>query len=58
VGTAAALNRVMALPELQQRNTGAGMEIFLASSQEMLALMRSDAVQIKKIVDFAGIKPE
>ena len=50
--------RVMTLPELQQRITGAGMEIFLARSQEMLALMRSDAVQMKKIVDFAGIKPE
>jgi tripartite-type tricarboxylate transporter receptor subunit TctC len=50
--------RVMALPELQQRITGAGMEIFLAGSHEMLALMRGDAVQTKKIVDAAGIKPE
>jgi tripartite-type tricarboxylate transporter receptor subunit TctC len=50
--------RVMAQPELQQRITGAGMEIFLAGSQEMVALMRTDAVQVRKIVDFAGIKPE
>lgn len=52
------LRRVMAMPDVQQRFTGGGLEVFLATSAEMGAILRRDAEQIKKIVDFAGIKPE
>jgi tripartite-type tricarboxylate transporter receptor subunit TctC len=52
------LARVMAIPEVQQRFIGAGFETFVTSAAEMGSLMRRDAEQIKKIVDFAGIKPE
>jgi hypothetical protein len=46
------------MPVVQQRFINSGMEIFLAASTEMGNIMRNDAEQIKKIVDFAGIKPE
>jgi tripartite-type tricarboxylate transporter receptor subunit TctC len=52
------LQRVMAMPAVQQRFIGGGMEIFVTSAAEMGSLLRRDAEQIKKIVDFAGIKPE
>jgi tripartite-type tricarboxylate transporter receptor subunit TctC len=52
------IRRVMAMPVVQQRFIDSGMEIFLAASTEMGNIMRNDAEQIKKIVDFAGIKPE
>jgi tripartite-type tricarboxylate transporter receptor subunit TctC len=52
------IRRVMAMPVVQQRFLNGGMEIFLATSTEIGNIMRNDAEQIKKIVDFAGIKPE
>ena len=52
------LQRVMAMPDVQQRFVNGGMEIFVTSAAEMGRLLRRDADQIKKIVDFAGIKPE
>jgi tripartite-type tricarboxylate transporter receptor subunit TctC len=52
------LARVMAIPEVQQRFIGAGFETFVTSAADMGSQMRRDAEQIKKIVDFAGIKPE
>jgi tripartite-type tricarboxylate transporter receptor subunit TctC len=52
------LKRVMALPEVQQRFIGAGMEIFVTSAAEMNAIQRRDVAQMKQIVESAGIKPE
>jgi tripartite-type tricarboxylate transporter receptor subunit TctC len=52
------IRRVMAMPEVQKRLTSGGLELFPKTGSEMMAIMRSDADQIKKIVDFAGIKPE
>lgn len=52
------VQRVMAMPDLQQRLVGAGLEISVTSAAEMGRMLRTDAEQIKKIVDFAGIKPE
>jgi tripartite-type tricarboxylate transporter receptor subunit TctC len=52
------LRRVMAMPEVQQRFIGGGMEIFVTSAAEMASIQRRDVEQMKKIVDSAGIKPE
>jgi tripartite-type tricarboxylate transporter receptor subunit TctC len=52
------LQRVMALPEVQQRFLGAGMEIFVTSAAEMASIQRRDVEQMKNIVESAGIKPE
>ena len=52
------IHRVMALPDVRQRLTGAGIDVFVTTSAEMGAVLRNDVDQIRKIVDFAGIKPE
>ena len=52
------LRTVMAIPEVQQRFLNGGLEVFFNTGAEMGAIMKTDADQIKKIVDFAGIKPE
>ena len=52
------IRKVMALPEVVQRIASGGMEVSFVSAAEMGALMRTDAEKVKKIVDFAGIKPE
>jgi tripartite-type tricarboxylate transporter receptor subunit TctC len=52
------LQRVMAMPDVQQRFIGGGMEIFVTSAAEMASIQRRDVEQMKKIVDSAGIKPE
>jgi tripartite-type tricarboxylate transporter receptor subunit TctC len=52
------LRRVMAMPDVQQRFIGGGMEIFVTSAAEMASIQRRDVEQMKKIVDSAGIKPE
>ncbi|MBC7779694.1 MAG: tripartite tricarboxylate transporter substrate binding protein [Proteobacteria bacterium] len=52
------LRKVMTLPEVVQRVAGGGLEVAFVSATEMGATMRSDAEQLRKIVEFAGIKPE
>lgn len=49
---------VMTQPELAKRLAAAGMEVAFVPGKEMGALMRADAEQIRRIVEFAGIKPE
>jgi tripartite-type tricarboxylate transporter receptor subunit TctC len=52
------IRRVMAMPEVVQRITSGGLEPFLTTGAEMGQLMKADADNVKKVVDFAGIKPE
>jgi tripartite-type tricarboxylate transporter receptor subunit TctC len=52
------LRKVMALPEAAQKVAGGGLEVAFASAAEMMATMRTDAEQLRRIVEFAGIKPE
>ena len=52
------IRKVVAMPEVVQRVSSGGMEVAFVGAAEMGALMRADAEQIKKIIDFAGIKPE
>ena len=52
------IRRVMAMPEVVQRITSGGLEPFLTTGVEMGQLMKADADNVKKVVDFAGIKPE
>ncbi|MCA3071038.1 MAG: tripartite tricarboxylate transporter substrate binding protein [Rhodocyclaceae bacterium] len=52
------LRKVMALPEVAQKVAGGGLEVAFASGAEMMATMRTDAEQLRRIVEFAGIKPE
>ncbi len=52
------LRKVMALPEVAQKVAGGGLEVAFASGAEMMSTMRTDAEQLRRIVEFAGIKPE
>ncbi|MEI6318081.1 MAG: tripartite tricarboxylate transporter substrate-binding protein [Pseudomonadota bacterium] len=52
------LRKVMASPEVAQKVAGGGLEVAFANGAEMMATMRSDAEQLRRIVEFAGIKPE
>lgn len=52
------LRKVMAAPEVAQKVAGGGLEVAFANGAEMMAAMRSDAEQLRRIVEFAGIKPE
>jgi len=52
------LRKVMAQPGIAQRVAGGGMEVAFVNGAEMGATMRSDAEQLRKIIEFAGIKPE
>ena len=52
------LRTVMALPDVAKRVSGGGLEVAFASGNEMGALMRADAEQLRRIVEVAGIKPE
>ena len=49
---------VVAIPEVGRKMFAAGLEAGFMSGEEMGALLRSDAESMKKIVAFAGIKPE
>ncbi|MFN7750779.1 MAG: Bug family tripartite tricarboxylate transporter substrate binding protein [Pseudomonadota bacterium] len=52
------LRAVMGQPEVGKRLATAGMEVAFVPGKEMAAILRSDADQIRRIVEFAGIKPE
>ena len=52
------IRRVMAMPDVVQRINAGGLEPFLTTGAEMGQLMKADAENVKKVVDFAGIKPE
>ncbi len=52
------IKRVLAMPDLVQRFTGGGLEMLILGPNEMLSTMRGDAERFRKVIDYAGIKPE
>ncbi len=52
------VRRVVAMPDVAQRIVGGGLEVAFVGGTEMGALMRADAEDFKKIITYAGIRPE
>jgi tripartite-type tricarboxylate transporter receptor subunit TctC len=52
------LRSVLAMPEVRQRIAAAGLDLFVTPPDEMGALMRADVDKFRKVIDYAGIRPE
>jgi tripartite-type tricarboxylate transporter receptor subunit TctC len=52
------VRRVVAMPDVAQRVANGGLEVAFVGGAEMGNVMRTDAEQFKKIISYAGIKPE
>ena len=52
------VRRVVAMPDVAQRVVNGGLEVAFVGGAEMGAVMRTDAEQFKKIITYAGIRPE
>jgi len=52
------VRRVVAMPDVVQRVAGGGLEVAFVSGAEMGSQMRADAEEFKKIITYAGIRPE
>lgn len=52
------VRRVVAMPDVAQRVANGGLEVAFVGAAEMGAVMRTDAEQFKKIIAYAGIRPE
>jgi len=49
--------RVLALPDVRQRMSGAGVDAVSSTPEEQLNLLKADIAKFKRIIEFAGIKP-
>jgi tripartite-type tricarboxylate transporter receptor subunit TctC len=52
------VRRVLAMPDVIQRVAGGGLEVAFVGGTEMGNVMRADAEDFKKIISYAGIRPE
>jgi tripartite-type tricarboxylate transporter receptor subunit TctC len=52
------VKQVMALPEVKQRFSNAGLDLFVRGPEQMTAVLKGDIETFKKAIDIAGIKPE
>ena len=52
------MRRVVAMPDVAQRVAGGGLEVAFVGGAEMGSQMRADAEEFKKIITYAGIRPE
>lgn len=52
------VRRVVAMPDVAKRVVGGGLEVAFVDGVEMGNLMRNDAEEFKKIIAYAGIRPE
>jgi tripartite-type tricarboxylate transporter receptor subunit TctC len=52
------LRKVMAMPDVMQRITAAGIDLFPRSAQEMAAIMSADVTRFRDVIQQAGIRPE
>jgi tripartite-type tricarboxylate transporter receptor subunit TctC len=50
--------RVMAMPEVVQRVSAGGLDLFLRTPDEMAAIMSADVEKFRKVIEYAGIRPE
>jgi len=55
---AADLPRVIAMPEVAQRISAAGIDLFVKSPEEMAAILRADVERFREVIRDAGIRPE
>ena len=55
---AADARRVMAMPEVVQRVGAGGLDLFVRSPEEMAAIMSADVEKFRKVIEYAGIRPE
>jgi len=49
--------RVLALPDVRQRMSGAGADAVSSTPEEQLNLLKADIAKFKRIIEFAGIRP-
>ena len=52
------LKTVLAMPDVRQRFAGAGLDMFEKSGEEMGAFLRADVEKFRKVIEYAGIRPE
>jgi len=55
---AADLPKVIAMPEVAQRISAAGIDLFVKSPEEMSAILRADVERFREVIREAGIRPE
>ena len=55
---AADLPRVITMPEVAQRISAAGIDLFVKSPEEMAAILRADVERFREVIRDAGIRPE
>ncbi|MDO8597611.1 MAG: tripartite tricarboxylate transporter substrate-binding protein, partial [Sulfuricaulis sp.] len=49
--------RVLALPDVRQRMSGAGLDAVSSTPEEQLNSLKADIAKFKRVIEFAGIKP-
>jgi len=52
------LRKVIAMPEVTQRISAAGIDMFVKSAEEMAAIMSADVARFRDVIREAGIRPE
>src|SRR5438067_3376649 len=52
------IRAVMASPEMKQRLSAAGLDLFLGTSEQMIATLRADIEKFRRAIAIANIKPE
>jgi tripartite-type tricarboxylate transporter receptor subunit TctC len=55
---AADARKVIAMPEVVQRVSAGGLDLFVRSPDEMAAIMSADVEKFRKVIEYAGIRPE
>ena len=56
--TNAEVNRVLVLPEVRERMTQMGLEVFGGTAEALATRMKTDLAIARRTVEAAGIKPE
>lgn len=52
------VRKVMAIPEVVRRVSAGGLDLFVRSPEEMAAIMSADVEKFRKVIEYAGIRPE
>ena len=56
--TIAEVNRVLLLPEVRERMTQMGLEVFGGTAEALATRIKTDLAIARRTVEAAGIKPE
>jgi tripartite-type tricarboxylate transporter receptor subunit TctC len=52
------VNRILAMPDFREKVTSLGLEIFVSTPEQYVAMLRAESQKFARVVKAAGIKQE